>query len=86
MGTLTLVGSDLSKEFAHYREHQDELVRLYEGRYIVIVDEQVVGDFDSAIEAYQSAARGHRPGTFLVQLVTPGDEAYSQVFHSRVAL
>ena len=78
--------SDLEKSFEYYLAHQEELVKRYAGQHVVIVDERVVGAFDSAIEAYQHAASQYEPGTFLVQLVTPGDEAYSQVFHSRVAL
>ena len=33
----------LEKEFNYYLEHQAELVPLYEGKYVMIVGEEVVG-------------------------------------------
>lgn len=75
----------LDLEFKYFREHQDELVKRYNGRYIVIVGEEVVGDYKDQAEAYVHTAKTRKPGTFLIQHCIPGPGAYKQTFHSRVA-
>ena len=75
----------LEKEFSHYKSHQDELVRLYGGKFIVIVGEKVITAHDSELEAYESAKQTYPLGSFLIQHCQPGEESYTQTFHSRVA-
>ena len=76
--------SGLEKEFEYYLEHQDELVEQYNGKFIVIKDCIVIGDFDSELEAIEVTAKNHELGTFLVQKCEPGNESYTQTYHSRV--
>jgi len=75
----------LEKEFKYYLEHQDELVKKYNGKFIVIKNREVIGDFDSELEAIEKTAEKHELGTFLVQKCEPGSESYTQTYHSRVA-
>jgi len=77
--------SDLKKEFEFYLKNQVELVQKFNGKHIVIKDEQVLGAYDSELEAIAEAKKQHQLGTFIVQLVTPGNTAYTQTFHSRVS-
>ena len=74
----------LKKEFEYYIAHQDELVKNHFGRFIIIQNEKVEGDFVSDIEAIKYAKNAlHLPlGTFLVQQCMPGKENYTQFFHS----
>lgn len=74
----------LQREFDYYLVHQDELVKKYSGRVIAIVGEEVIGVFDSDIEAVAVVSKRHPLGTFLVQKCEPGAESYRQTFHSRV--
>jgi hypothetical protein len=74
----------LTKEFEYFKEHQEELIHKYEGRFIVIRNQKVVGDYESEIEAYNSAKEQFELGTFLIQQAVPGTDAYTQTFHSRV--
>lgn len=76
----------LDREFEYFLSHQAELVREYGGKFLVIVGEEVVGAYDSAEEAYFKAQEEYELGTFLIQQAVPGEEAYSQIFHSRVLL
>lgn len=76
----------LDKEFQYFQEHQDELVREYRGKYIVIKDQEVLGAYGSEMEAYQTTVQDHEAGTFLIQRVEPGEDAYTQTFHSRVVV
>ena len=76
---------ELEKEFNYYLEHQDELVKKYDGKFIVIKDCAVIGAFDSELEAIERTAEQYELGTFLVQKCEPGNEGYTQTYHSRVA-
>ena len=75
----------LEKEFKYYISHQDELVKKYNGRYIVIKGHNVIGSFKSEIEAIEKTTINHKLGTFLVQKCEPGKDSYTQTYHSRVA-
>lgn len=74
----------LEKEFAYYLKNQDELVKKYAGKFLVIVGEEVIGSYDSHEAALFEALKEHELGTFLIQKCTEGDGAYTQTFHSRV--
>ena len=78
------MSSPLEQEFKYYLSHQDELVKQYDGKYLVIKDCEVVGVFDSEIEAIEETSKKHKLGTFLVQKCDSGPESYTQTFHSRV--
>jgi hypothetical protein len=76
---------ELEKEFQYYLDNQDELVKSHFGRYIVIKDERVLGDFGTEVEAilYSKDNLNLKLGTFLIQHCLPGEENYTQFFHSR---
>ncbi len=78
--------SELEKLFNWYIEHQAELVEKFDGRYIVLHDDAVVGNFESELEAYEFAKENCEPGKFMIQLVSPGTSNYTQTFHSRVVI
>jgi hypothetical protein len=78
--------STLEKEFNYYLEHQEELVKKYNGKFIVIKDCNVIGAYDSELEAVEKTTQEHELGTFLVQKCEPGSESYTQTYHSRVGL
>ena len=75
----------LDTEFKYYVDHQEELVKRYRDRYIVIRGTEVVGDYDTLPAAFGAASAKFPPGTFLIQHCTPGPESYTQHFGSRVA-
>ena len=79
------MSTTLEKEFAFYLSHQDEMVERYDGKVIVIKDDKVLGAYESELAAITATRAYHELGTFLVQRVSEGDEAYTATFHSRVA-
>lgn len=79
------MSSLLQKEFDYYLSHQNEIVKEYDGKFVVIKDCTVIGVYDDEIEAIETTKQEHEIGTFLVQYVSAGDTAYTQSFHSRVA-
>ena len=76
--------ANLRQQFEYYLSHQEELVRQFDGKYIVIKDGRVLGAYASEAEAIRETTRDHELGTFIVQKCEAGNEAHTQVFHSRV--
>ena len=76
----------LEKEFKYYLKNQDELLKKFNGRFIVIKDDKILGDYSSEIEALSETRKTHEVGTFLIQKCTPGNNAYTETYHSRVVL
>lgn len=76
----------LEKEFNYYLEHQEELIKDYNGKFIVIKDGKVLGAFASALEAIETTTEQHELGTFLVQKCEHGNASYTQTYHSRVSV
>jgi hypothetical protein len=74
----------LEKEFNYFLSNQSKLVKQYGGKFIVIIGESVVGDYDSYEEALFESKEKYELGTFLIQECTEGEDAYTQTFHSRV--
>lgn len=72
-----MANNTLEKEFDYYIDHQDELVKKYNGKVIVIKDEKVIGVFDTNSEAVQKTFQTHELGTFLIQKCTPGTDSYT---------
>ncbi len=76
----------LDKEFQYYLDHQAAIVKKYKNKYIVIVDENIIGAYNSEREAFDNTVVDHEPGTFLIQFCTSGENSYTEVFHSRVVI
>ena len=74
----------LKAEFDYYVSHQEELVAKYRGRFIAIRGTEVVGDFETELEAVREVSKKYPAGTFFVQKCEPGQDNYTQSFHSQV--
>jgi hypothetical protein len=70
--------------FDYYVNNFNELLNLYDGKFIVIKDEKIAGAYNSNAEAYFDAKKSYEPGTFIIMHCIPGVSSYSQTFHSRV--
>lgn len=75
----------LDKEFDFYLKNQTCFVEKYNGKVIVLKDEQVIGVYDSEIDAVNETSKKYELGTFLVQRCSPGSENTTITFHSRYA-
>lgn len=74
----------LENEFKYYLENQEDLLKKFKGKFIVIKNNQVIGAYDSEIQALTETKKDHEIGTFLIQKVTPGNNDYTETYHSRV--
>ena len=76
----------LQKEFNYYIKNREELVKNYEGKYLVIKDEQILGVYDTQRQAIKETMKDYELGTFMVHLVKPGDDDIKRTFRSRVLI
>ena len=74
----------LDKEFKYYLDNQDELVKKYNGRVLVIMGEQVVDDYDNYDDALFNSVKKYKLGSFLLQECTEGEDAYTETFQSQI--
>ena len=75
----------LEMEFQYYLDNQDELVKKYNHRFLVIKGCNVLGDYESYEKALFESSKNNELGTFLIQECTDGDAAYTQRYNSRVS-
>ena len=75
---------NLKEQFNWYIENQQDLVDKYNGKILVIKDKEVAGVYESEDIALLEATQKFGLGNFIIQLCTPGKDAYTQTFHSRV--
>lgn len=73
----------MKKLFQFYLDSQKELVKQYNGQYLVIVDDNVVGHFDTFEQALSESQKKYEAGKYLIQHCVPGEESYTQTFHTR---
>jgi hypothetical protein len=77
------VSKSLEKEFKFYIDNQKELVEKFNGKFLIIQGENVVGEFDTFEKALEFAQTNYTIGTFLIQECLPGEDSYTQTFHTR---
>ena len=75
--------SELEKELQYFIDHQDELVKKYHGRVLVIYKQKVVKDFRDIGRAYRFASKNLPAGKYQLQECLPGEEAYTHHFYSQ---
>ena len=78
--------SNLEKEYEYYRTNQQSLAEKHRGRVLVIKDQEIIGIFDSEVDAVEATKKDHSLGSFLVQRCETPEESSPQVFHSRVLI
>jgi hypothetical protein len=75
----------LKELFQWYLDNQAELVKQYNGKYLAIKDNSIVGVYEDKLKALEESSEKYGLGNFIIQLCTPGAESYTQTFYSRVA-
>ena len=72
----------LKKEFEWYLDNQEELVKQYNGQYLVISGQKVLFASVDKEKAYNEGVNLSGVGKYILQRCTPGDEAYSITYHT----
>lgn len=71
-------------ELAFFKNNLEHLLDKYQGKYLVIKGEKLLGVYDSEIDAVQETAEKEEMGTFLVQMCERDSDLYTMTFHSRI--
>lgn len=74
----------LHDEFEFFIRNQESLVDEYEGQYIVIKNQKVIGSYPSEWKAYTETQKVHELGTFLIQKCEPGPSAYMVYLYPQI--
>ena len=65
------------RELQFFIDNQSNLVNQYHGKVLVLKDQEVVGVYETPLEAYLEAQKSHELGTFMIQPCEPGPQAYT---------
>ncbi len=71
-----------TEELDFFIENQEQLVKQFLGKILVLKGRQVVGVYDTNLEAYLSAQEQYPLGTFMLQPCKPGPDAYTVTINS----
>ena len=72
----------LKKNFYYYIANQNELVSKYDGKYLVIKDNQVQSTYDIIEDALRFGKQTFGMGNFIIQKCGAGEENYTTTIHS----
>lgn len=75
----------LEQEFEFYKTNEEKFNKLYNGKFIAIVDNEIVGVFDEELTAYSEMKKKYTVGKFLIQECSSETDNHVQRYHSRVA-
>lgn len=73
----------LKEELDFFITNQDELVKQYAGKILVIKNKEVIGVYNNVLEAYLEAQKENELGTFMIQPCENGVEAYTVTISSQ---
>ena len=59
----------LSREYKYYQREKEDIYARFAGKYIVIVDEEIIGDYPTQLEAIEATRKTYKLGEFMVKFV-----------------
>ena len=77
---------NLKKNYQYYLDNYDDLVKLYDGKVLVLVDCKVAEICDDELQAYEEGAVKYGLGNFIFQRCSSQQKTYSSTYHSRVRI
>ncbi len=57
----------LDQDFRFYLENQEQLIKQYPNKFIVLKNKTVIGVYNTHLKAYQETSMKEAVGTFLIQ-------------------
>ena len=76
----------LKRSYQYYLDNYDDLVKLYDGKVLVLVDCKVADVCDDELQAYEEGAIKYGLGNFIFQRCSSRQKTYSSTYHSRVRI
>ena len=68
---------NIDKQFRYFLDNQDDLVRDFQGKAVVLKDDRVQASFDDGFQAFLYGRTYFPPGTFIIQRCVRGKDAYT---------
>ncbi len=65
------------KELTYFIEHQKDLVKKHEGKVLAIKGEEIVGVYNTPLDAYLKTQENHELGKVMLQPCQQGASAYT---------
>lgn len=65
------------KELTYFIENQNELVRKHEGKILAIKGEEIVGVYNTPLDAYLKTQENNQIGEVMIQPCQQGASAYT---------
>ncbi len=75
----------LQKEHEYFLSNLNDLATKYNGKYVVVKDEAILGVYETEELAINKTLLTQKLGTFLVRKCSKDTNVYKQTFHSRVS-
>ncbi len=76
------VPEPLKRDLEWYIANQRELSEKYNGKILLIVNQNLIGVFDSMQDAYAAAIKSYTLGTFTLQPCSPDADSYTLTLYS----
>jgi hypothetical protein len=76
------VPDQLKKDLDWYIANQKELSAKYNGKVLLIVDQNLINAFNSMEDAYAAAIKSYELGTFTLQPCSPDPDSYTLTLYS----
>lgn len=76
----------LNNEYQYFKNNLSSLLKEYKGKFLVIKDSTVIGNFNSYKEALDFALSKFKVGQFLIQECVDEDLTTAQFFNSYVVV
>jgi hypothetical protein len=73
-----------SEELDFFIANQEDLVRNYQGKILVLKGSKVIGVYPDPLSAYIETQKEHPVGSFMIQPCIPGPEAYTVTITSTI--
>lgn len=70
------------KELDFFKSNQNSLVPKYKGKILAIKGNEVIGAYQTALEAFEKTQKQFKAGTFMLQPCEQGPEAYTVTISS----
>ena len=75
----------INKNYDWFKKNLNELVKKYNGLYVVVKNNSVIASYNSFDEAFVDMSEKEQPGTFIIQLCTLDSEKTTQTFFTNRA-
>jgi hypothetical protein len=76
------VPEPLKRDLEWYIANQQELSGKYNGKILLIMNQNLIGVFDSMQDAYTTAIKTYALGTFTLQPCSPDADSYTLTLYS----